>query len=159
MAKIIERTDVEYLRQVGVRAAKQSRIYMNQIDLVLPFSAKGACICKGIPVSQKRRRIANCLNSFTILRKAVRQMAAVSIQNIARSVSEVFETLDCKVFKAFACRLSRLFCFSFSVPSFLFRFHRINLFSQRPVWINIVVAGDDKNVLGGVQIISLRQSC
>ena len=46
MAKIIERTDVEYLRQVGVRAAKQSRIYMNQIDLVLPFSAKGACIVR-----------------------------------------------------------------------------------------------------------------
>ena len=44
VAKIIERTDVEYLRQVGVRAAKQSRIYMNQIDLVLPSSAKDTCI-------------------------------------------------------------------------------------------------------------------
>ena len=59
VTKIIERTDVEYLRQVGIRAAKQSRIYMNQIDLVLPFSAKGVCICKGIPISQKRRRTAN----------------------------------------------------------------------------------------------------
>ena len=86
-------------------------------------------------------------------------MAAVSIQSIARSVSEVFEALDCKVFKTFACRLSRLFCFSFSILSSLFRFHRINLFSQRPVWINIVVAGDDKNVLVGVQMISLRQPC
>ena len=59
VTKIIERTDVEYLRQVGIRAAKQSRIYMNQIDLVLPFSAKGVCICKGIPISQKRHRTTN----------------------------------------------------------------------------------------------------
>lgn len=47
VTKIIERTDVEYLRQVGIRAAKQSRIYMNQIDLVLPFSAKVSAYAKG----------------------------------------------------------------------------------------------------------------
>lgn len=35
MAQLIERTDVEYLRQVGVRATKQGGIYMNQINFVL----------------------------------------------------------------------------------------------------------------------------
>lgn len=51
MAQLIERTDVEYLRQVGVRATKQGGIYMNQINFVLPLSAKGTCICKGISAS------------------------------------------------------------------------------------------------------------
>ena len=51
MAQIIDRTDVEYLCPIGIRTTKQGGIYMNQIDFVLPSSAKGTCICKGISAS------------------------------------------------------------------------------------------------------------
>ena len=57
-------------------------------------------------------------------------MAAVSIQNITRSISQVFEAIYRKVIKTFAHHLSCLFCVSLSSPSTLFQFYRANPFTR-----------------------------
>ena len=80
-------------------------------------------------------------------------MAAVSIQNITRSISQVFEAIYRKVIKTFAHHLSCLFCVSLSSPSTPFQFYRANPFSRNSVWVNIMIAGDNENILARVQII------